>query len=1069
MFLPLFLLAAAAPGASAPLLSEPSLSPDHGEIAFVSGGDIWTVPSTGGEARLLVSHPATESRPLYSPDGTRLAFLSTRTGVADLYVLSLRAGTLQRLTFDDARISLDAWSPDGKFLFYSSNRADIAGMNDLFKIPASGGTPVAISADRYGDESQAAPHPSENLVAFVSGGMAVSQWWRKGHSHIDETKLSLVTPHEGGAPAYQTILQNSAKNLWPMWSADGRQLYFMSDKSGAENIWRIAARGTQAKQTAQQITRFTEGRLLWPSISRDGAAIVFERNFAIWHLDPATGASAAVPITLRGAPAGPASTHLSLTTQFRDLQLSPDGKKLSFTARGQLFAASAKDGGSAVRLTQTAANETQAAWAPDNHQVVYVSDRDGVEQLYLYDLSRETETRLSTGGMKDEYPLWSPDGKHIAYVRDGRELHVLTLATKADRTLATRKFRTLSSNTAQPISWSPDGEWLACFRDDTRGFRNVSLIPAKGGPEQAVSFLGNLFSDHILWSPDRAYLLFSTAQRTEKQSLARVDLIPRTPKFREDQFRDLFRDFPPEEMPKRPAPATPTQPQPSGPAVPAAQSPSALVDTAPKAAKPVRVVFEGIRRRLSLLPLDLDAGSPAISPDGKLLLFLASSGGGQQNLYTYSLDELAKEPAVPRQLTSTAGPKASPQFSPDSKEVYFLESGRVQAVVIDTRVVRPIAITAELNVDFEREKREVFHQAWTTVNETYYDSKFHGANWSDLRGQYARYVEAARTPDETRRVISLMIGELNSSHSGISGGLGAGAPPAAGRLGLTVNPSDFTVTAVTPLSPADVAGIEPGVKLLSIDGTALTPASNLDELLQYKIGKRTVVSTSAARQVPLLPISGADEKQLIYKQWVDASRAYVSKLSEGRLGYVHIPDMSAGSLDQLHIDLDTENQSREGVVIDIRNNNGGFVNAYALDIFSRQPYLTMTPRDHPPSPARSMLGQRSLELPTVLVTNQNSLSDAEDFTEGYRALKLGKVVGEPTAGWIIYTGAALLIDGSVLRRPFIKITANDGTDMELHPRPVDVEVDRPVGESYTGRDAQLDAAVKTLLSGLGKK
>jgi tricorn protease len=177
--------------------------------------------------------------------------------------------------------------------------------------------------------------------------------------------------------------------------------------------------------------------------------------------------------------------------------------------------------------------------------------------------------------------------------------------------------------------------------------------------------------------------------------------------------------------------------------------------------------------------------------------------------------------------------------------------------------------------------------------------------------------------------------------------------------------------------------------------------------------------------------------------------------------------MSAEALDQLYLDLDSENQSREGVVIDIRNNNGGFVNSYALDVFTRRGYLTMTPRDRLSASARSMNGQRALELPTILVVNQNSLSDAEDFTEGYRALKLGKVVGVPTAGWIIYTGSAQLIDGSALRTPGVKITANDGTDMELHPRPVDVTVDRPVGESYSGHDAQLDSAVRQLLSDIG--
>src|SRR5581483_10903599 len=198
------------------------------------------------------------------------------------------------------------------------------------------------------------------------------------------------------------------------------------------------------------------------------------------------------------------------------------------------------------------------------------------------------------------------------------------------------------------------------------------------------------------------------------------------------------------------------------------------------------------------------------------------------------------------------------------------------------------------------------------------------------------------------------------------------------------------------------------------------------------------------------------------REWVDQKRQYVAKASGGRLGYVHMYDMSADALQQLHVDLDAENQTRDGVVIDIRNNNGGFVNVYAIDVFARRGYFNMLSRGFPSVSSRTLLGQRALELPTVLVTNQHSLSDAEDFTEGYRTLKLGKVVGEPTAGWIIYTGGVTLIDGSVLRMPSTKIFASDGTPMEMHPRPVDVPVTRPVGESYTGKDSQLDAAVSEL-------
>ena len=217
---------------------------------------------------------------------------------------------------------------------------------------------------------------------------------------------------------------------------------------------------------------------------------------------------------------------------------------------------------------------------------------------------------------------------------------------------------------------------------------------------------------------------------------------------------------------------------------------------------------------------------------------------------------------------------------------------------------------------------------------------------------------------------------------------------------------------------------------------------------------------------PVRPAATLAEQ--IYRKGVEDNRAYIARVSGGRLGYVHIRDMSAQALTQLYLDLDSENRAKDGVVIDVRNNNGGFVNAYALDVLARRGYMTMTNRGAPPGPARTLLGQRSLELPTVLVVNQHSLSDAEDFTEGYRTLKLGKVVGEPTAGWIIYTGAMELVDGSSMRLPGTLITGADGKNMENNPRPVDVAVSRPIGESYTVKDSQLDAAVKELLGELGR-
>src|SRR6266404_697654 len=213
--------------------------------------------------RLLVSHPATESKPLYSPDGRRLAFMSTRTGNGDIYILNLDSGELKRLTFDDGNEQLDAWSADGKWIYFSSSSRDISGMNDIFRVNVEGGTPMQVSAERYVTEHFSAPSPDGNAIAFTGHGFGLSQWWRKDHSHIDES--------EGGA-----------KEVWPMWSNSGRSLYYVSDRNGAQNIWKQdVAKGSKA----EPVTRFTDGRVLWPNISYAVFCLKKKNDFQIWKLD----------------------------------------------------------------------------------------------------------------------------------------------------------------------------------------------------------------------------------------------------------------------------------------------------------------------------------------------------------------------------------------------------------------------------------------------------------------------------------------------------------------------------------------------------------------------------------------------------------------------------------------------------------------------------------------------------------------------------------------------------------------------------------------------------------------
>ncbi|HKH46198.1 MAG TPA: S41 family peptidase [Thermoanaerobaculia bacterium] len=1078
------LLVIAMPGAAAenmaevrpiPSFSQPAVSPDGSSIVFSAGGDLWSVPRAGGAARLLVAHPAQDSRPLWSPDGRSLAFVSTRTGNGDVYLFTFATGEVRRLTWDDEPEVADAWSRDGTWIYFSSPSHDVSNMNDVYRVRPEGGTPVEVSADRYVNEYFAAPSPDGRTLAMTARGIVSAQWWRHGHSHIDQSEIWLL---KDGIYRRAGTGNGEGKEAWPLWSPDGRRLWFMSDRDGAENLWSQEI-GESGPGAAAAVTRFTEGRVLWPNISWNGRVIVFERNLGIWQLDTSSGAATEVPITLEGSPAGPGLDRRDVGSSLDELALAPDGKKVAFVAHGEIFAASAEDGGPAARVTRTpAAAEYQVVWAPDSRRLVYVSERDGGHKLWLYDFATGQESPLAAGPGVDDTPGFSPDGKLLAFQRNQRELRVLDLAAGKDRRIAQVLLDNPPLGSHRPFAWSPDGRWIAVLGYGERMFRNVLVVPVEGGEARPASFLAHTNADDLAWSPDGTFLLFATNQRSEPGQLARIDLLPRTPRFREDQFRDLFQPEEPEPE-ENPGPEEVRKAGKKNQDKPKDQETSKDPEKPekPAAPSPVEIVVEGLRQRLSLLPVGIDVASLVIAPDGKSVALIGTAAG-QSSVWVYPLDELARGPAVARQISSTPGDKGSLQFSPDSKEVWYLDGSSIVATPLGEGEPRTLSVSAEMDVDFGSEKLGIFDQAWRYLRDNFVDPGMHGVDWDAARAQYLPRAMASRTPDELRRLLTLMIGELNASHSGIRN------PPAetkrtTGRLAVRFDAAKseaagkLLIREVLPQGPAAVTRrIEAGDWLLAVDGRPVDAGTNLDELLDHTIGRqvRLTVADSpggaGAREVAVRPVDQKTEKGLTYRAWVEANRAYVDRISGGRLGYVHMFDMGDASLAQLLLDLDAQNMTKEGVVVDMRNNNGGYVNAYAIDVLSRRGYMGMTFRGFDLAPARALLGQRALERPTILVVNRHTLSDGEDFTEGYRTLGLGQVVGEPTAGWIIYTSDVDLLDGSQVRLPFIKITGATGEDMEMNPRPVDLHVEQPVGEGLSGKDSQLDEAVRALLATL---
>ncbi|MGH8273952.1 MAG: S41 family peptidase [Gammaproteobacteria bacterium] len=1048
--------------AAQPALTQPDVSPDGSEIAFAADGAVWIVPAKGGTARILVSDSGTDSRPLFSPDGKYLAFESDTTGNGDIYLLDRKSGALRRLTFADSPDRPSAFSRDGKWLYYTSSRGNIGGMGGVYRVRVAGGTPMPVSRELYRNEEAGAPSPDGKTIALVGEGWGSAQWWRHGRAHIDDSAIWLLK--NDGSHDYSRLTPDDARALWPMWASDGNSVYYMSDRSGADNIWKAPLKGKE-----QTVTHFSNGRCLWPRIAADGKIIVFERNFSIWTLATASGKAHKVAIRLGGAVAGPGTMHKTFHGDFSDLALSPDGRKLAFIAHGDIFARGAKKAGPAQQITHTPAAEFGIVWAPDSKRIAYVSAREGTNHIYMYDFKTGKEKRLTDGAEDDDQPVFSPDGKSIAFVRGAKKLDVLKLSGGHVRTLATGELNLHHPlNSAHSFAWSPDGRWIAFMAWGKRWYRNVEIVPVAGGKPRAASFLGNTFSGSLRWSPDGKSLYFATGQRTETGRIARVNLTPQTPEFHEQKFLDLFQEQTPPGMPGAPASKTSAKPEKGG-------------KSGKKTSKPKRVVidFDGIAERLKLLPVGLSADSVVVSPDGKTLVFDAMVAG-HDNLYTWPLNPLANKPPVAHQITSTAGNKSSVQFSSNGKRIWYIDDGRIHSVSLKGGEAKSFATSASMDINFAAEKEVVFHEAWTWLDKNYHNPKMNGVNWQAVRKRYAPLVAGAANPDTLHRILRRMVGELDSSHSGVRG---PGHPAfVTGNLGLRFAPATyekrglFKIAEVVPLSPAAVTGkIAAGDYLLAVDGKKLGQDTNVYALLAHRIGKETVLTVADGaggknqREVKVKPVNTPTMTKLTYEMWTEHNRQMVAKLSHGKLGYIDLPDMSLSSLQRLYRKINARNGTKEGVVIDVRNNYGGFVNAYALDALARKPYLHMTFRGATPVAARPVLGQPALERPTDLITNRVTLSDGEDFTEGYEELGLGKVVGEPTAGWIIYTSDVRLIDGATVRLPFITVTTEKGKPMELHPRPVDVPVAEPLGESYRGKDARIAAAVKTLLHQLQSK
>jgi tricorn protease len=1067
-----------------PYLRAPCFSPDGRTLAFVHAGDVWFVAAEGGEARLIVSHLAYNDRPRFSPDGRYLAFVSRRSGNGDLFVLDLYSATaadgFRQLTYHDGFDTLECWSTDGTWLYFGSGRHGQG--TGLFKVPRTGGMPVSVIEEPLERIYNVAVSPGGEQFAFNNNG---DPWWRRGpNPHAS----SQIWTAEVDSPAreFRRIVDAPGRNAWPMWEPSGDSILFVSDRDGVENLWRQSLRGGEA----EKLTHFTDGRLLRPTLSPDGATVVCERVFRLWRVDLARGEAGPLEVRVHADTTGYPRSHYRQGDHLAELALSPDGRKVLFVAHGKVFADFAdkheRPRNDSFAVSSTEARESQAAWSPDGRSCVYLSDRDGENELYLYDFRSRSERRLTSTPVQKYAPQFSPDGKWIAYFRRPDEIRLVEVASGEDRPFI-RAILYFGSPGYPSFTWSPDSRWVAFIAQDERWFSNVYVQRLDQEQPRAVTFLSNISSGAILWAPNGRFLCLTTGHHREEAQVARVDLRPPAPEFREEEFEKLFEDARPKEPEPRPAESpTPAEARPPEGATPAPAEPGETGETetpaapAPeppkpeaKAPEPVEIVFDAIQDRLRFLtPVSLHCVGLRISPDGKHLIYRAHING-QPNLWAKALEEERRDdPAF--QLTATKGTKGAVWFTPDTKRLFYLDEGRIQWRDFPRGEPKPLDVTAEFDVDFHREKRQMFREAWTLTRDHFYDPEFHGANWEGLYRVFWPAILGTQNQADFYELLNLMVGELRASHLGAGGGE---AGPRDGYLGVRFEPAELErhgrlrVAAVLPEGPAAVARepLRVGEYLVAVDSVAVAPGFNLWERTRYRVGKRVMLSLNerpereGAREVAVRPVDAGRYSRLVYRDWVRQNGAYVERVSGGRLGYVHIRAMNFESFSQLLIDLDSQTHGRDGVVVDVRFNGGGYVAPFILDVLQRRSYDRSVYRGGAMTSSVNLAGARILDRPTILVTNEHSGSNTEMFSEGYRTLGLGKVVGRPTAGAVIWTSDWQLLDGSSFRLPRIQVATLQGENLEGAARPVDFDVEQPLGDRARGIDRQLDEAVKRLL------
>jgi tricorn protease len=1015
----------------------PAPSPDSKMLAFCFQGDIWIVPIDGGHASRLTVHPGYDALPLWSPDGKHIAFSSNRYGNDDIFLINITKGDTQQLTYFSNPDALSDWSTDGKYLIFSSNRDfSYHRIPVLYKVSLEGGTPIKL-IDALGYNGRISPDGKK--LVFLRGRPA---YYRKHYRGSDNTNLWLF---DFDTKEYKQLTDHKGNDFWPMWASNGISIFYVTDEDGVFNLWQLELETGNKKQ----LTFYKEDGIRYAQISRDGKIIAYERERNIYTI-PTTGGEGR-PITII-APADPQKNLIerkTMTTNAQEIAVSPDSKQIAFVVRGDIFVMPEK-GGKATRLTTHPARDYQICWSPDSKKLLFSSLRNGNLDLFVIISDEPDEPRLYkslkhqieqlTKDPLNEYSAqFSPDGEMIAFIKGNGNLWVMKSDGSQPKLL-------LEGWDAPQYSWSPDSNWIAYSRVDNEFNSDIFIMPADGGKSVNISRHPDDDFDPQ-WSKDGRRLSFVSRRTANQYDLWYVWLRKEDAEKTKEELKEEFEEAKEKIAEKK-------------------------KEEKEKEKKiEVKIDFEDIHMRLQpVVQLPGDEIYFALSPDGKTYV-LVSNAEGKMDLWSVKWDGTKL-----KKLTTGGKNPSYIQFSKDGKKVYYLmQKGLIGSVAPDGKDAKTIGFNAKMKVNLRSEKMMTFDEAWQALNTRFYDPNFHGADWSAMKKKYRSWAVEASCAEDFYDVVLMMIGELNSSHMGIY----APSPEERVTTGLlgaifdeTYQGPGMKIKRIVPKSPADeeTSKLKAGEIILEINGTEITPNTNMYKLLNDTIGEKVLLKVAKdekakdGREVVIKPVGYSEFRNALYNEWVEQRRAIVDKLSNGRLGYLHIQAMDMPSLEMFEMELYSEVHDKDGLIIDVRNNGGGWTTDYVLAMLQVRRHAYTIPRDGEKGYPQDRLPLYYWDKPTALMCNEYSYSNAEIISHAFKSLKRGKLIGYPTSGAVISTGGTQLIDGSFLRLPFRGwYVISTGLNMEGNGAEPDIIVKEQPQDEAMLKDRQLEKAVEVLL------